>query len=181
MTNIKRERGSWTARSGLTRTRWIGASRARIDNDGCLTMTLRLGAGQHHDLVLEVSDRPINGHLARPDEMPQATEEGWSTAVPPCDHRRPDPRSTVCSPRVYRVRTLRRHPGESRWQRGERPDHRQEPANTAKEWQRGSPTSLPALEGRLRPRAAMAVPMTTCQSPRCWNGERRLVPKAARP
>lgn len=63
----------------------MGATRARIDDDGCLTMTLRLDAGRRHGVVLEVSDRPIGGQLARPDEVRQATEERWSTFFPRCD------------------------------------------------------------------------------------------------
>ena len=40
--------------------------RARPDADGRLAMTLRVDAGQHHDLVLEISDRPLPDAAARP-------------------------------------------------------------------------------------------------------------------
>jgi hypothetical protein len=47
---------------------WMGATRAQID-DGCLTMTFRRDAGRHHGVLLDVSDRPIGGQLARLGEV----------------------------------------------------------------------------------------------------------------
>ena len=85
VTDIKRERGCLTGRSGSLRFRWAGASRARPDGDGCLAMTLRLDAGQHHDFVLEISDRPFDDRVTRADEAWQATEEAWSSIVPSCE------------------------------------------------------------------------------------------------
>ncbi|MGH3287243.1 MAG: hypothetical protein ACRDPD_21580, partial [Streptosporangiaceae bacterium] len=38
--------------------RWSGAARARPGDDG-LALTVTLPAGGHHDLVLELSDRPL--------------------------------------------------------------------------------------------------------------------------
>ncbi len=85
MTDINRERGRWTGRSGSLRFRWTGAAQARPDDQGCLVMKLHLDAGQHHDFVLEISDRPLVDPVTGPDEAWQATEEAWSTIVPPCD------------------------------------------------------------------------------------------------
>jgi GH15 family glucan-1,4-alpha-glucosidase len=76
--------GCWSGRSGATRFRWSGASRARID-DGVLRMTVTLGAGEHHDLVLELSDRDLDAAPPDPGETWSATEEAWSRVVPGCD------------------------------------------------------------------------------------------------
>jgi alpha,alpha-trehalase len=84
MTDFMRERGCRKLAAAPISMYWMGATRAQID-DGCLTMTLRLDAGRHHGVVLDVSDRPIGGQLARLGEVWQATEKGWSTFFPPCD------------------------------------------------------------------------------------------------
>jgi alpha,alpha-trehalase len=84
MTELSRAGGCWTGRSGRIRFRWSGAGRARSGPDG-LTLTVTLPAGGHHDLVLELSDRPLD---ARPPDAGQtwaATEEAWSDVVPACE------------------------------------------------------------------------------------------------
>jgi alpha,alpha-trehalase len=85
MRSLKLAAGSWTGRDGQIRFRWSGASKARPDSDGSLVMTLDLAAGEHHDLVLEVSDRPFDQDAPEPDVAWQATQEAWSSAVPGCD------------------------------------------------------------------------------------------------
>lgn len=86
MTGLTAGHGCWTGRSGETRLRWQGASRARRDGDGPLRMTLRLAAGEHHDLVLELSDRDLGDvPPPDPDQEWKATEEAWSRVVPGCD------------------------------------------------------------------------------------------------
>jgi GH15 family glucan-1,4-alpha-glucosidase len=85
MGELRRDRATWTGRSGNIRFRWSGAGRARPDEHGQLAMTLNLAAGEHRDLVLELSDRPLAGGVPDPDEAWQATEEAWSGAVPSCD------------------------------------------------------------------------------------------------
>jgi alpha,alpha-trehalase len=84
-TRDNREGGYWTGQSGATRFRWSGASRARRDGDGPLRMKVSLGAGEHHDLVLELSDRDF-GEVPPPDpdEAWEATAEAWSRVVPDC-------------------------------------------------------------------------------------------------
>jgi GH15 family glucan-1,4-alpha-glucosidase len=89
MTGLSRRDGYWTGRSGRLRFRWSGAARARAGKDG-LTLTVTLPAGGHHDLVLELSDRPLeaaslNTGPPNPDEAWAATEETWSNVVPSCD------------------------------------------------------------------------------------------------
>jgi GH15 family glucan-1,4-alpha-glucosidase len=85
MAELARDHGTWTGRSGNISFRWSGAGRARTDEHGRLTMTLNLAAGQHHDFVLELSDRPLTGAPPDPDQTWLATEEAWSGAVPNCD------------------------------------------------------------------------------------------------
>jgi len=83
MTGLSRTGGYWTGRSGAIRFRWSGAARARRTADG-LAFTLSLPAGGHHDLVLELSDRPFDGPAPEPDDAWAATEESWSAVVPDC-------------------------------------------------------------------------------------------------
>jgi hypothetical protein len=83
MTELAKAGGCWTGRSGQIRFRWSGAARARAVADG-LALTVTLPAGGHHDLVLELSDRPLEDRPPDPDQAWQATEETWSTVVPSC-------------------------------------------------------------------------------------------------
>ena len=85
MEELTRDRGTWTARTGSIRVRWSGAGRARPDEHEQLTMTLNLAAGEHHDFVLELSDRALTGGPPDPDQAWLATEEAWSGSVPGCD------------------------------------------------------------------------------------------------
>jgi alpha,alpha-trehalase len=83
MTDLARTRGRWTGRSGAIRFRWSGAARARPSDDG-LVLTISLPEGGHHDLVLELSDRPLNDEPPEAGEAWAATEETWSAVVPDC-------------------------------------------------------------------------------------------------
>jgi alpha,alpha-trehalase len=83
MTGLSRAGGCWSGRCGAIRFRWSGAARAR-PGDGGLGLTLSLPEGGHHDLVLELSDRPMNGEPPDPGEAWAATEETWSAVVPDC-------------------------------------------------------------------------------------------------
>ena len=85
MRSLKLAAGCWTGEDGHVRFRWSGASKARPDSDGALAMTIELAAGQHHDLVLELSDQPFDQEAPDPDATWQATQEAWSAAVPSCD------------------------------------------------------------------------------------------------
>ena len=84
MTELSRAGGCWTGRSGGLRFRWSGAARARPGADG-LALTVTLPAGGHHDLVLELSDRPLDTQPPDPGQVWAATEEAWSAVVPACD------------------------------------------------------------------------------------------------
>ncbi|WP_431684109.1 glycoside hydrolase family 15 protein [Kitasatospora sp. KL5] len=79
--------GRWTGRTGNLHLRWTGAPDARADGPGqaALRTAVRLEPGAHHDLVLEVSDRPLPapepaGRLWR------ATEDSWAACVPGLPH-----------------------------------------------------------------------------------------------
>lgn len=91
MRDLTREHGVWTGRSGAgTRSgavwlRWSGAARARPDRSGRLALSFTVPAGQHRDLVLELSERPFTQPAVEAGAAWQATEEAWAAAVPRCD------------------------------------------------------------------------------------------------
>ena len=102
LTNLRRDGEVWTARTGELRLRWSGAARARARSGGQeLGWRLRLEPGEHHDLVLELSD------TALPEEIPDsaalwaATEAAWRAAVPALTNTL-DPRDTRRSYAVMR-------------------------------------------------------------------------------
>ena len=84
MTDLSRGDGRWTGRSGAIRFRWSGAARARRTADG-LALTVSVPAGGHHDLVLELSDRPLDDAAPDPARAWAAAEESWASVVPRCD------------------------------------------------------------------------------------------------
>ena len=84
MTELSRVGGCWTGRSGGLRFRWSGAARARPGADG-LALTVTLPAGGHHDLVLELSGRPLDTQPPDPGQAWAGTEEAWFAVVPACD------------------------------------------------------------------------------------------------
>ena len=72
--------GCWTSRVGSLYLRWSGAPEARWE-DHALRAEFRIDPGRHHDLVLEVSDRPLPD--PDPPEMAwSATENAWQQAIP---------------------------------------------------------------------------------------------------
>jgi hypothetical protein len=86
LSELEQATGIWTARTGPNRLRWSGAVGARPSssrNRRHLTMELSVGAGQFHDLVLEVGlgqlpDEPIDS-----EDAWIATTTAWEEAVPP--------------------------------------------------------------------------------------------------
>jgi hypothetical protein len=83
--DLARSRGIWTGRCGPVRFRLSGAARARPDPEGQgLELMLRVRPGQQHDLVLELSDRPLPPGPPDPGVAWAGTEEAWSSAVPDC-------------------------------------------------------------------------------------------------
>ncbi len=73
--------GRWTARTGSLWIRWTGAPAARPGADGRLELELTVPAGDHRDLVLEISDRELPEPVD-PDQAWARTEEAWHAAVP---------------------------------------------------------------------------------------------------
>ncbi|GAA2863834.1 glycoside hydrolase family 15 protein [Pseudonocardia halophobica] len=77
------EDGVWTGRTGPLRIRWSGAPDASPGEDpGGLRTALRLAPGEHHDLVLEVTDTELEGPPPDPDRTWAATETAWREALP---------------------------------------------------------------------------------------------------
>jgi alpha,alpha-trehalase len=73
--------GTWTARTGDLWVRWRGAERVEVDGDGRLRTHLVVPAGEHHDLVLEISDRPLPPPEPAPD-LWSRTELAWRDDSP---------------------------------------------------------------------------------------------------
>ncbi|TSE01721.1 glycoside hydrolase family 15 protein [Skermania sp. ID1734] len=86
MTRLRGEDGIWTMSSGSLHVRFSGAANAKVDSTGALVFDLRVRAGEHHDLVLEMSDK----HLAKEPVDAQAcwdaTEHTWKKRVPLIQH-----------------------------------------------------------------------------------------------
>jgi GH15 family glucan-1,4-alpha-glucosidase len=102
LTDLHREDGIWTARSGELYLRWSGAAEARPRaRDEVLGFELQLDRGERRDLVLEISDEPLPDEPVDPDAAWLATEAAWAQAVPPLDEGL-SPRSTRRSYAVLR-------------------------------------------------------------------------------
>jgi hypothetical protein len=76
--------GVWTGRAGDLHLRWSGAAEARPDEDapGRLLMELEVDPGQDVDLVLEISDLPLDDPPPDPGRSWEATEAAWARTVP---------------------------------------------------------------------------------------------------
>jgi alpha,alpha-trehalase len=77
----------WSGRSGPLHWRWVGGDDARADRraQGCgalLTTELTVPEAGHHDLVLEISEKPLPEQLVDADAAWQATETAWREAMP---------------------------------------------------------------------------------------------------
>jgi len=72
--------GAWEAGGGGLYFRWSGAFGAR-QADG-LELDLTVPAGRHHDLVLEIGDRPLTDEPPDADRAWAATEREWAAAIP---------------------------------------------------------------------------------------------------
>ena len=82
MTRRSVSEGTWTATTGPLRLRWQGAGNAKRHADGTLRATIEVAEGDHHDLVLEISDRPLPDRPTDADAAWAATELSWKRAVP---------------------------------------------------------------------------------------------------
>jgi len=87
--------GVWTGRSGGLYLRWSGGQDAHPrHNRQALQLEVSLKAGQHHDLILELSDQRLPEQPVDADTAWVATEAAWRAAVPTLD--------TVLAPRDTR-------------------------------------------------------------------------------
>lgn len=77
----RRHDGRWECAVGDLRLRWTGGADAQV-RDGVLATTVELAEGAHHDLVLELSDAPLDGDPPDADRLWTATETAWREAVP---------------------------------------------------------------------------------------------------
>lgn len=81
-----RTEDAWTAQAGTTRIRWTGCPGARPDTGWsgghALVAELRVAAGEHHDLVLEVGDTALASTPVDAEQAWTATAHAWSRAVP---------------------------------------------------------------------------------------------------
>ncbi|MGI8578829.1 MAG: glycoside hydrolase family 15 protein [Nocardioidaceae bacterium] len=83
MARLSNHDGIWSARSGDLHVRWLGAPTAAVRHqDGWLRSTIDVDEGQHHELVLEISDQPLPQQLVDPSIAWSATEHAWSETVP---------------------------------------------------------------------------------------------------
>ena len=73
----------WAGSSGALTFRWWGAADATRAGTGALVLTLKLTAGDQHDLCLEISDRPLRPRRddAHVDDLWAVTEAAWRRAV----------------------------------------------------------------------------------------------------
>ena len=74
--------GVWAARCGPLQLRWSGAATAARRSGGGLEAVITVPDGGHHDLVLEISDHPLDDKPADPDAAWEATSAAWEDAVP---------------------------------------------------------------------------------------------------
>ncbi|WP_432991714.1 glycoside hydrolase family 15 protein [Dactylosporangium sp. CA-233914] len=79
---LTRDEHGWTGRTGGLHVRWTGAAHAHPDPAGVLRGQLRLPAGAHHDLVLQLSTRPFTAAAPDPDAAWPATQSAWQAVVP---------------------------------------------------------------------------------------------------
>jgi hypothetical protein len=73
---------TWTGRSGSIWFRWTGVPKAHRGGAGPLTAELVLRPGQVLDLVLELSDVPLEGEAPDSGARWSATKALWALAVP---------------------------------------------------------------------------------------------------
>lgn len=86
--DIERDHGIWSARSGSLRLRWQGAPTARPSPGRThrhLAMDLTVPAGGHHDLVLEIGGGPLSPQPIDAQDTWDRTEAAWKDAVPRLD------------------------------------------------------------------------------------------------
>ncbi len=82
MTGLAHNDGTWTARCAELYLRWSGGDSAVVQSDGGLVMSLTIEPGHHHDLILEISDKPLRPETVDADRVWSSTSEAWGRTVP---------------------------------------------------------------------------------------------------
>jgi GH15 family glucan-1,4-alpha-glucosidase len=82
MTVSRSREGHWQGHSGNLTYRWTGATEHAHLDDGRLVLTLVIPAGEHRDLVLEISRSALPRELPDADRLWHRTERAWRDAVP---------------------------------------------------------------------------------------------------
>jgi alpha,alpha-trehalase len=89
LADVSRQNGVWTGRAGDLHLRWTGGESARPRGRGhaghVLAMELTVPAGGHHDLVLELSHRPLPDECVDPVQAWDSTAHTWETTLPTFD------------------------------------------------------------------------------------------------
>ncbi|MGI8677559.1 MAG: glycoside hydrolase family 15 protein [Jatrophihabitans sp.] len=80
LSELKHTRGVWTFRCGELHGRWTSGPGARAHDDA-IALHLTPEPGERHDLVLELSDRPLPGDAADPGQSWEATEANWHARI----------------------------------------------------------------------------------------------------
>ena len=82
LAHLHRDGAVWTARSGPLHLRWTGARDTAVLPSGALETELSVPDGAHHDLVLEISDQPLDAQPVDADRAWSVTAQAWNRAVP---------------------------------------------------------------------------------------------------
>jgi hypothetical protein len=82
ISEVRRQGPLWLARSGDLYLRFNGGETLHQAPDGALAGELAVPAGGRHDLVLEISTRPLEDPPLRPAELWRATVDAWRSAMP---------------------------------------------------------------------------------------------------
>jgi alpha,alpha-trehalase len=90
ISQLKLRDGIWSGNSGPLHWRWVGADKARTirsthGRGQVLTAEITVGEGEHHDLVLELSERPLQDQPPDPDITWDATADAWHRSMPELD------------------------------------------------------------------------------------------------
>ena len=86
LTDLHHHGSTWTGRTGGLHVRWSGAPKPTHHSGGVLRAELKVPAGSHHDLVLELADQVLPDSVPNPDHEWQATQAAWAEAVPSLDN-----------------------------------------------------------------------------------------------
>lgn len=81
MSELHRNRDDWTMRAGPLHVRWSGAPDAQHKGSDLETV-IDISAGGHHDLVLEISDAPLEQQEPNAGYLWERTEQAWRDSVP---------------------------------------------------------------------------------------------------